>query len=295
EQKFRTLKAFWQLLADRLLDYPGTCESNQRAGFGDIEVAEHRKAGGHAASSRVGEHTDVRYARVVELPQRGRNFRHLHQAYHAFHHSRAARGGHHDKRLAFNAGAVHGPGNGFAYHRAHGPPDETVFHGAEHHFLRADSAGSVQDCIAQARGFLRGAQPLFVWLYVREIQWVGGAEARIDELVSGLEKHLDALPRAQLEMVLALGAYAQVRFEIRLPDGLPASLAFHPQAFGAHRLLRGICPIGKSRPQFSFGVFAFEPRHTEPIVNAERAAGGLTAVPVQFVALVQLNSPLKVE
>src|SRR6185312_9444536 len=79
EQKFRTLKAFWQLLADRLLDYPGTCESNQRAGFGDIEVAEHRKAGGHAASSRVGEHTDVRYARVVELPQRGRNFRHLHQ------------------------------------------------------------------------------------------------------------------------------------------------------------------------------------------------------------------------
>src|SRR6185437_12478958 len=69
DQKFRTLKAFWQLLPDSLLDYARAGESYQGAGFGDIEVAEHRKASRHAAGSGIREHADVRHARVVELPQ----------------------------------------------------------------------------------------------------------------------------------------------------------------------------------------------------------------------------------
>src|SRR5262249_36396653 len=42
EQEFRALKPLGQLLADRLLDHARAGEADQRAGFGDVEIAEHR-------------------------------------------------------------------------------------------------------------------------------------------------------------------------------------------------------------------------------------------------------------
>ena len=44
QQKFRTLKAFRQLLADGLLDDARSGKADQRAGFGDVEIAQHGEA-----------------------------------------------------------------------------------------------------------------------------------------------------------------------------------------------------------------------------------------------------------
>jgi hypothetical protein len=90
QQEFRPLKAFRQLLTDGLLDHARSCKANQRAWLGDVQVAEHGKAGRDPAGRRVGEHADVGHLGVVQLTQRGGDFGHLHQAHHALHHARPA-------------------------------------------------------------------------------------------------------------------------------------------------------------------------------------------------------------
>jgi hypothetical protein len=55
EQEFGALEPLGHLLADRLLDHTRTGESDQRAGFGDVEIAEHRETGGNAPGCRVGQ------------------------------------------------------------------------------------------------------------------------------------------------------------------------------------------------------------------------------------------------
>src|SRR5262249_61971110 len=58
EQKFRTLKTLGKLLTDRLLDHARAGEADQCAGFGEVEIAEHRETGGHAAGRRIGQERD---------------------------------------------------------------------------------------------------------------------------------------------------------------------------------------------------------------------------------------------
>ena len=60
EQKLAALKPFGQLLANGLLDDARTGEADQRAGFGNIQIAQHGEAGGNAAGGGIGEHADVR-------------------------------------------------------------------------------------------------------------------------------------------------------------------------------------------------------------------------------------------
>ena len=98
QQKLAALKAFRQFLADRLLDDARTRETDQRAGLGDVQVAQHGEAGGDAARRRVGQHADVGNAGLIQTHQRGTDLRQLHQADSAFLHARAARGGDDDQR-----------------------------------------------------------------------------------------------------------------------------------------------------------------------------------------------------
>ena len=51
-----------QLLADGLLDHPRAGEADQRAGLGDVDVAQHGEGGGDAAGGRVGQHARCRAA-----------------------------------------------------------------------------------------------------------------------------------------------------------------------------------------------------------------------------------------
>ena len=96
-QIFGALEAFGQLLADGLLDDARAGEADQRAGLGDMDVAEHGVGGGDAAGRRIGEDDDVGQLRVAERLDRDRGARHLHQRQDALLHARAARGGEHDE------------------------------------------------------------------------------------------------------------------------------------------------------------------------------------------------------
>ena len=55
-QIFGALEAFRQLLADGLLDDARAGEADQRAGLGDLDVAQHGVGRGDAAGGRIGEH-----------------------------------------------------------------------------------------------------------------------------------------------------------------------------------------------------------------------------------------------
>src|SRR6266852_4726916 len=90
EEEFGTLKSFGKFLADGLLDDARAGETDERAGFADVEVAEHGEAGGNAAGGGIGEHGDVGQPFVVKFGKRGGNFGELHEADGAFHHARAA-------------------------------------------------------------------------------------------------------------------------------------------------------------------------------------------------------------
>ncbi len=100
EQELAALEPFGKALADRLLDDARAGEADQRAGLGDVEVAEHGEAGGDAAGGRVGEHRDVGHAGVAQAGERRRDLGHLHQRQDALLHARAAGGRDDDQRAA---------------------------------------------------------------------------------------------------------------------------------------------------------------------------------------------------
>src|SRR6266700_5124988 len=98
--KFGALKAFREFLMDGLLDNARTGKTDKRAGFADIEIAEHGKAGGDTAGGGIGEDRDVGELFVVEPGKGGGDFGKLHEADGAFHHARAAGAGDRDEGLA---------------------------------------------------------------------------------------------------------------------------------------------------------------------------------------------------
>ena len=100
-QIFRLLKSVRQFLANGLLDDARAGEADQRAGLGDLNVAEHRIGRGDAAGGRIGEHDDIRLARLAQPLHRDGGARHLHQRQNAFLHARAARCREQHERTAF--------------------------------------------------------------------------------------------------------------------------------------------------------------------------------------------------
>ncbi|KIU01074.1 hypothetical protein QU39_00395, partial [Staphylococcus aureus] len=89
---FRGLEIVGQLLADRVLEHAAAGEGEHCARLGNLDVAQHRIGGHHAARGRVGQHDDIGQAGIVEHLDRHGGARHLHQREYAFLHARAARG-----------------------------------------------------------------------------------------------------------------------------------------------------------------------------------------------------------
>ena len=233
EQEFGALEAFGELLADGLLDDARSREANERAGFGDVEVAEHGEAGGDAAGGRVGEHADVGQAEIVHLREAGGDLGQLHQADDALHHARAAGSGEDDKRAARLQAAVDGAGDGFADDRAHAATDEAVFHGADDDRMRADVADGVDDGVAESGLALSGDEAFAIGLAIDEVERVGGFEVAIDEGVTRLQQQRDALARTHLEVFATFGADVEVGVDVGFEEDLSAAVTLAPEALGA--------------------------------------------------------------
>ena len=176
--------------------------------------------------------------------------------------------GHHDQRLAAHPCAIHGAGNRLAHHGSHRSADKAVLHRAHHHRVRPHLPHRIHNRVVQPRGLLRLAQPLLVGLHVGKIQRVGRAQTHVHQLIARLQQQLDPLPRAELEMMLALRAHIQVRFQIRPADRLPAARALDPQTLGANALLARIrAPFSGPGPD-SYSPFSrLNQDIPNPIVN----------------------------
>ena len=147
EQELGALEALRQRLADGLLDHPRSGEADQRAGLGDVDVAEHREAGGHAAGGRVGQHRDVGQPRVAHPRQAGRDLGHLHQRQDALLHPGAAGAGDDDQRQPAIEAALDGAGDLLPHHRAH-----RAAHEARTPWPRPPhGGGSISPCADQQR------------------------------------------------------------------------------------------------------------------------------------------------
>src|SRR6267154_3126520 len=74
QKKFGPLETFGKLLPYGLFDTSRPGESNQRAGLGNIEVAQHGIACSDATSRGIGEDGNKRQAVLIEARERGGNF-----------------------------------------------------------------------------------------------------------------------------------------------------------------------------------------------------------------------------
>src|SRR5271155_5169897 len=147
EEELGGLETFGQFLADGLFDDARSGEADERAGLGNIQIAEHRVTGGDAARGGIGEDGNERELGFVHAPERRGNFRELHQADDALHHARAARAGDYDERLFLIERAVYGARDFFTDDGAHRAADKTEFHRAADHGAAIQAACGGDDGI----------------------------------------------------------------------------------------------------------------------------------------------------
>ena len=66
QQIFCALKSFGQFLTDCLLNHPLSGKTDERAGFGNLDIAQHRVRRGNAAGGGVGKHNDVGQSGIMQ-------------------------------------------------------------------------------------------------------------------------------------------------------------------------------------------------------------------------------------
>src|ERR1700687_3056354 len=239
QNKFGTLKAFGEFLANGLFDDAGACETDESAGFGDIEIAEHCKTGGDAAGGGIGEDGDIGNFFVIEVGKSGGNFCELHEADGALHHAGATGGGNGDERLTSLHGQFGGASDFLSYHGAHRPADETELHGTADYGTALQLAFGGDDGVVEAEFFAGVFQAGRVGFGVDKFKRVGGGHAGVVLGPMTVEEHFEALARVHFEMKLALGTDEEIFFEVFAEDDGAAGFALDPEAFGANTALFG--------------------------------------------------------
>ncbi len=152
-QIFGALEAGRQLLADGLLDHARTGKTDQRAGLGDMHVAEHRIGRRDAAGRRIGEHHNVRLAGFAQHLHRDRGARQLHERQDALLHARAAGGSEHDERRAALGGGLKTLDHGLARRHAERAAHEIeILHRRRH-----------RQAVDRAVGDLHGVDANWFW------------------------------------------------------------------------------------------------------------------------------------
>ena len=252
EQELRTLETLGKFLTDGLLDHARTSEANKGVRFGDVQVAKHREAGGDASGGRVGKDGDIRDTGVVHAGETGGSLGELHKGDDALLHAGSTGGGDDDERMTGGEGAVDRSGDGFADDRAHAAAAEAKFHHAEDDVVRAKLANGVDDRVVEAGLALGFGEAFFVWLQVGEVQWVGGAKAKVDQLVAWFKEVFDAGAGVDAKVMAAVRTHLLIGFEFGFEENLAAVRTANPQPLSADGFLRVVDDLM---------VFAFEPAH----------------------------------
>src|SRR6267142_5052359 len=257
EQELGALKSFGELLSDGLLDDAGAGEADERAGFGDVEIAKHGEAGSDAAGGGIGKQRNVREFFFIELGERGGYLGKLHEADGAFHHARAAGTGNGDEGLARVDGQLDAAGDFFTDDRAHRAADEAELHGAKDDGPTVELALGGDDGIVHAELFLGFPEARGVGLGVNKLERVSRGHAGVVLGPAAVEEHFESLSGIHFEMELALGADVEIGFEVLAENDGAAGFALDPQALGAHATLFGRGGL------FDRFFVALEPGHGE--------------------------------
>jgi hypothetical protein len=238
-QIFGALEAGRQFLADGLFDHARAGESNDGAGLGDRDVAQHRERGRHAAGGGIGQDEDHRQAGFLDLIDGDDAARHLHERQNALLHPRAARCGDHDQRRVLQHGELGGGDEPFADRDAHRTAHEIELERRDDRGLAAHLAMRHQDRVAGFGLFARFLQAVGVALAVAEAQRIGGRLGQLDLRVAAfVEQHGKAALGRQAHVMVAMRAHARVGVEIAVKDHLAARVALVPQIVGDIGLAR---------------------------------------------------------
>ena len=233
QQKLAALKAGRQFFPDRLFDHPWTGKTDQSLGFGDIDVAQQRQAGGDAAGGWMRQHRDVRDAVLGQPGEHGAGFSHLHQRDQRFLHSRATAGGKADEGDVFLQGDSSGTDETFADHRPHRAGHELEFESGGDHRHALEQATHGDQSVFFLAGFLCLSQAVLVFLAVLELEEIGRFDILADFARIGfVQKTVQALAGTKVHVMAAFGTNLQIALQFDPIQHRPAFLALAPQAFG---------------------------------------------------------------
>src|SRR5215211_3432129 len=230
EQIFGTLEPFRQFLADGLFDDARAGKADQRAGFGDLHIAQHGVGRGDAAGGRIGQHHDVRQLRFPQHLHADGGARHLHQRQDAFLHPRAARGREHDERRLLLHRKLEPAHDRFPRSHAERAAHEIeILH-------RDDDAGAFQLAVADLDGVVQpglGARVLDavdIFALVAKLERIG-RHFRQRDVVPGLvvEDRLQPRHRAHAHVVVRAGDDELVGLDVLVEHELPGIRALDPQ------------------------------------------------------------------
>ena len=207
-----------------------TGETDQRAGLGDLDVAQHGEGGGDAAGGGVGEDDDEGQAGVFDQPCGDDGARHLDQADGAFLHAGAAGGGEHDQRRFLQRSELRRRDDRLAQTGAHGAADEREIHRRDHRLVAADGAVADEHRVIQVGGLAGFFQAVGIAFGVAEFQRIGDCFGQFDAGVAVLvEDPVQALDGGAAVVVAAIGADLHVGHEVFGEDHALAAGALAPR------------------------------------------------------------------
>ena len=230
EQELRALEAGRQLLGDGAGGHARAGEPDQRVGFGDVDVADRRERGEHAAGRRVGQDRQERDAAGAQALERGEGLGQLHQGQRALLHPGAARRADHDERHAQVERRFGGAGHLLADDGAHRAAHEPEVHHADGDPPSADGAGPPDGRVAHPGRGLGRLEAVGVGLLVDEAEAIHRLEARV---ALGPRTRVEELGepgrRRQPEMVAAVRADPHRLVELLVEQHRLARGALGPQ------------------------------------------------------------------
>src|SRR5581483_6016041 len=229
---FGALETFRQFLADGLLDDARAGKADQRAGFGDLHVAEHRVRGGDAAGGRIGEHDDVRQLGFAQHLDGDRGARQLHQRQDAFLHARAAGGCEHDEGRAFFRRGFQALDDRFGGRHAERAAHEVEVLHRDHHRQAVELAEAELDRVIEPGLAARVLDAVGIAPLVAELERVDLHLGHADvEPGAAVEHRLEPRRRAHAHVVVGRRDDELIGFDVLVEHELAGLRTFDPEIF----------------------------------------------------------------
>src|SRR4030042_2049978 len=138
EKVLGSLKSFWKLCPNRLLNHPRPCKSDHRLWLRNDDITQHGNTGRNSTCSGVGQYGDIGNFRLVQFSQGRARFGHLHQGEDAFLHPRSSRGAEDAHTDSLFYGPLYQTGDLLSHHRSQTSAHKIKLENNNHGWLAFD-------------------------------------------------------------------------------------------------------------------------------------------------------------